>query len=76
MKLFPISHKRNDKLPYDGEKIEFLAKNMKIPIKRVFDVLSVISVSSDDLALFLISKRHKDRQRRIKSYPNNDIAIK
>jgi hypothetical protein len=53
------------KLPYNGEQLEFLAKNLKITPQRVLDVLSVISVSSDDLVFFIVNKRLNNRERRL-----------
>jgi hypothetical protein len=39
MELSDQPPKWHSKLPYNGQKLEFLAKNMRIPVKRVLDVL-------------------------------------
>lgn len=57
----PLNHKRL--LPYDGANIEFLSKNMRIPTSSVFDVLSVVAVSSEELVSFLVQERIKNRLR-------------
>lgn len=56
-----LNHKRL--LPYNGSTIEFLSKNMKLPINSVFDVLSVVAVSSEELVSFLVNERIKNRYR-------------
>ena len=55
-------------LPYNGEKLEFIAKNMRIPFKRILDVLSVIDLSADDLVLYLVNERLKNRERHSENY--------
>ncbi|MET1055502.1 MAG: hypothetical protein ABWY16_09355 [Pedobacter sp.] len=55
-------------LPYNGEKLEFIAKNMRIPFKRVFDVLSVIDLTADELVLYLVNERLKNRERHLENY--------
>jgi hypothetical protein len=67
MKPIDASYIIPGKLPYNGEQLEFLAKNMKITPQRVLDVLSVISVSSDDLVFFIVNKRLNNRERRSKT---------
>lgn len=61
-----LGHKRL--LPYNGANIEFLTKNMKLPANRVFDVLSVLGISSDDLISFLVNERIKNRSRSKSEY--------
>jgi len=55
-------------LPYDGGRIEFLAKNMRMPINLVFAVLGKIELPCDDLVIFLINERVKNRKRSTVSY--------
>ncbi|CAM4372965.1 hypothetical protein SAMN06265348_113207 [Pedobacter westerhofensis] len=57
------SHRNERLLPYNGANIEFLAKNMRLPMNRVFDVLNVVDVSADELITFLIKERIKNRSR-------------
>jgi len=57
-------------LPFNGEKLEFIAKNLKIPINRVFDILSLINISADEFVLFLVNERLKNRERHSKNYTN------
>lgn len=64
-------HENFIKLPYNGEKLEFIARNMKIPVKRVLDVLAMISVNSDDLVVFLVNERLKNRKRQSDNYTSN-----
>jgi len=64
-------HQNFNKLPYNGEKLEFIARNMKIPVKRVLDVLAMISVNSDDLVVFLVNERIKNRKRQSDNYSSN-----
>jgi hypothetical protein len=66
MKPIDTSYIVPSHLPYNGEQVEFLAKNMNITPERVLDVLSVISVSSDDLVFFIVNKRLNNRERRSK----------
>ena len=68
MQLSHTSFKKNSMLPYNGEKLEFIAKNMRIPFKRILDVLSVIDLSADDLVLYLVNERLKNRERHSENY--------
>jgi hypothetical protein len=70
MQLSDKSFKKYGMLPYNGEKLEFIAKNMRIPFIRVFDVLAVIDLSADDLVLFLVNERLKNRERHAENYTN------
>jgi hypothetical protein len=55
-------------LPYNGEKLEFIAKNLRVPLNSVFDILSVINISADDFVLFIINKRLTNRERYSENY--------
>jgi hypothetical protein len=68
MQLSDKSLKINSMLPYNGEKLEFIAKNMRIPFKRVFDVLAVIDLTADELVLYLVNERLKNRERHLENY--------
>lgn len=57
-------------LPFNGGKLEFIAKNMRIPLERVFDILSVIDLPADELVLYLVNERLKNRERRSEDYTN------
>jgi hypothetical protein len=51
-------------LPYNGNTINFLAKNLKITSKNVFVLLSAINIKSDEFVLFIINERLKNRLRK------------
>lgn len=54
--------------PFNGGNTEFIAKNLRILINRVFVVLSVIELKSDDFISFLVIERIKNRQRHHNNY--------
>jgi hypothetical protein len=62
-------------LPYDGSKIKFLAKNLKISSNDVFVILSIINITSDEFVPFLINERLKNRSRRTNITDGNSILV-
>jgi len=58
-------------LPYNGSKINFLAKNLRITAKNVFIVLSGINITADEFVLFLVHERLKNRMRSSSAYLYN-----
>jgi hypothetical protein len=69
-KISSVSFKNHSMLPFCGEQLEFLAKNLKIPSRRVLDILSVISVNSDRLVHFIVDKRLTRRGGFSQEIPN------
>ncbi|CAM4421482.1 hypothetical protein SAMN06265348_12417 [Pedobacter westerhofensis] len=65
MKIVYKSFEQKHLLPYDGSTIEFLAKNLRITPNQVFDVLGVISITSDEFIVYLINERVKNRLRKL-----------
>lgn len=52
-------------LPFDGSKINFIAKNLRITSNHVFVILSAINITTDEFVIFLINERLKNRLRKI-----------
>lgn len=68
MKLSLKPFVNHNKLPYNGNHIEFLSKNLRITTKGVFDILSLISLTSEELVLFIVNERLKNRKRHTSEY--------
>lgn len=68
MKLAIPPYINHNKLPYNGNQIEFLSKNLRITTKGVFDILSLISLTSEELVLFIVNERLKNRKRHTAEY--------
>jgi len=71
MIMHKVNFKHHNMLPYNGTNLEFLSKNLKLPVHRVFEVLSVIDLSAEDFVSFLVNERLKNRERHITNYTVN-----